>query len=140
MTHIGRTLIAALVLAFATVAMTGAEAAPGKEKRRHQQVMPTGAEDAPAKAAKSLAAPAADPGEALVEHSTRKDTVGLYEEVLPDGSISVNLDDRFHSVARLVQNDDGTTQVVCGDQPQAPKKTKGKVAKKAPKPAALEVK
>jgi len=134
----GRSLIAALGFAFATVAVTEAEAAP-KEKRRHQQVLPTGAEDAPAKASRS-AAPAVDPAEALVEHSTRKDTVGLHKEFLPDGSVRVNLDDRFHSIARAVPNDDGTTQVVCGGKPETAKKAKGKGAPKAPRTAALEVK
>jgi hypothetical protein len=139
MTHMGRTLIAALGLALATVAVGGADAAPSKEKRRHQQVMPTGAEDAPAAAAKAKAAAApADTGEALIEHITRKDSVGLYQEMLPDGSITVNLDERFQQVSRVVQNDDGTTQVVCDDKPLAPKKAakkaRSKAAKRAPAP------
>ena len=137
MTHIRRTFIAALGFAFATVTVGGAFAAPGKEKRRHQQVMPTGAEDVPARA-KAVAAPA-DTGEALIEHITRKDSVGLYEEMLPDGSITVNLDERFQQVSRVVQNDDGTTQVVCDDKPLAPKKAVKKARSKAAKPAPAPV-
>ena len=133
MTYIRRTFIAAIGFALVTVAVGGADAAPGKEKRRHQQVMPTGAEDAPARA-KAVAAPA-DTGEALIEHITRKDSVGLYEEMLPGGSIMVNLDERFQQVSRVVQNDDGTTQVVCDDKPLAPKKAVKKARSKAAKSA-----
>ena len=136
----GRTLIATLGFAFATVAVSEAQAASPKEKRRHQQVLPTGAEDAPARAAARSAAPAVDPGEALLEHSTRKDTVGLHREVLPDGSTRVNLDDRFHAVARVVPGENGTTKVVCGGKAEASKKAKGNAAPQAPKTAALEEK
>jgi hypothetical protein len=139
MTHIRRTFIAAIGFALATMAVGGADAAPGKEKRRHQQVMPTGAEDAPAAAAKAKAVAPADTGEALIEHITRKDSIGLYEETLPDGSITVNLDERFAQVSRVVQNDDGTTQVVCDDKPLAPKKAVKKARSKAAKPPSIPV-
>jgi hypothetical protein len=134
MTHTGRTFIALLGFILTTVAVGAAQAAPPHEKRRHQQGLPTGAEDAPAAAAKAKAAAPVDSGEALIEQITRKDTTGLYIDVRPDGSVMVNLDERFQHVSRAVTSDDGTTQVVCDDKP-APRKAAQKASLKAPRRA-----
>lgn len=138
MRTIKSTFVGALGLASALATVGVASAAPPKEKRRHQQVMPTGAEDAPA-AARTAAAAKQGGGDALIDEITRKDTVGLAPVVHSDGSMTVNLEERFQHVSRVVERDDGTTQVVCDDKPLPPRaaasKTKAKANAKTAKSA-----
>jgi hypothetical protein len=95
-------LLAALVLA----ATTGQASAEPKEHRHRQQVLATGAEDAPAAARRSVADEAA---QADLERMTSRSTEGLTPVLHADGTVSVDLEGRFMSV--LVADDAG--QVSC---------------------------
>jgi len=98
---------APLLAALAVVATTGqASAEPKKEHRHGQQVVPTGAEDAPAAARRSVADEAA---QADLERMTSRSTEGLTPVLHADGTVSVDLEGRFMSV--LVADDAG--QVSC---------------------------
>ena len=98
---------APLLAALAVVATTGqASAEPKKEHRHGQQVVPTGAEDAPAAARRSVAEDAAQ-GE--LERMTSRSTEGLTAVMHADGTVSMDLEGRFMNV--LVADDGG--QVSC---------------------------
>lgn len=87
-----------------------------------QQVLPTGAEDAPAVQDARLAVPLSTLGEAaqseaeltsqLIEMTSESDD-GLVVVTLPDGSKSVDLQGRFMSVAMAGKDADGNPIVVC---------------------------
>jgi hypothetical protein len=77
-------------------------------------MIPTGAEDAPAASAPTRTA-APDAGEALIDRITSKDSTDLVQETLSDGSVSVNLQDRFQHVMRVTPNDDGSLSKTCRD-------------------------
>jgi len=96
-------LLAALVLA----ATTGQASAEPKRERGHgQQIVPTGAEDAPARARRSAAEEVA---QEELERMTSRSTEGLTAVLHADGTVSVDLEGRFMNV--LVANDAG--QVSC---------------------------
>jgi len=137
MRQIGSIIAGALIFAFALTA--GAAPPSQKAKREHHQVLPTGAEDAATAKVDTAEKARVD---ALIQHMTRKDSVGLEPVIRADGSMTVYLDDRFHHVARVVENDDGTARVVCDEKAPEPGKAaakkpaaKPKAAKAAPAPA-----
>ena len=126
MTH-QRRLRILIGFACASLAMaTGVHAQEAASKPANtqlpQQVLPTGAEDAPA--APAAAARAALPSQAaaaaqkeqlereLVE-MTSESTAGLVPVKRPDGRVQVNLQDRFMSVAVATPTSDGKTEVNC---------------------------
>jgi hypothetical protein len=87
-----------------------------------QQVLPTGAEDAPAAQDARLAVPLSTLGTAaeseaeltskLIEMTSESDD-GLVIVTLPDGSKMVDLQGRFMSVAMAGKDADGNPTVVC---------------------------
>jgi hypothetical protein len=105
MTKLARTL-ATLVLA--TSALAGADAATAFAKpKKPQQVVPTGAEDAPN-------APAPDPSATLtLEQATSRSSEGLTVVQNPDGSESVDLQGRFQNAMIQAPTKDGGVVTGC---------------------------
>lgn len=81
---------------------------PGKaRKQKPQQVIPTGAEDAAVPTAKEVLA------EMELEQMTSRSTEGLEAVEHPDGTVSVDLEGRFMSIAVATPNAAGGHSVSC---------------------------
>jgi hypothetical protein len=112
------------LLSVAVCAVLSASAAQAQDKQAvnetqlPQQVLPTGAEDAApaaatfARAAASSATSDAALMEQLIESTSESDE-GLVEETLADGTVMLDLQERFMSVMVATPTADGGTVVGC---------------------------
>jgi hypothetical protein len=114
--------LALLALVSAGTALADEQAVLPENTQLPQQVLPTGAEDAPAAQDARLAVPLSALGDAAVSEAeltsrliemTSESDDGLVIVTLPDGSKSVDLRGRFMSVAMAGKDADGNPTVVC---------------------------
>jgi hypothetical protein len=133
--------------AFATFALSGVAQSQERPPNTQlpQQVLPTGAEDAPARAtaarsaaAATTATPDASQLERELVRMTSESDQGLAAVKQSDGSVRVDLDGRFMSVLVATPTRDGGDEISCHTGKDAVEKVKQAqriIAGAAPKPA-----
>jgi hypothetical protein len=124
-----------LTTAFCSFAVAGA-AQEKARKQKPQQVVPTGAEDAPATAARAGAAAAPQTEQLLeqqLERMTDRSDKGLVVVQGKNGTEMVDLEGRFMSVSVATPKEGGGWAVTCHDSHESV--SRARQAKAAAKPA-----